>query len=71
MLPGHAPQLADARHAGEDRQEHPADGCEQQGHAKRQVPVGAEVRDVHGLAVLRDENQQEQQDDGEKDDGGP
>src|SRR5271157_3030305 len=64
--PGHGPQLADARRPGQDDQEHTADGREQQGHAEREVTVRAHVRDVYLGAILQDEDQQEQQDDGEE-----
>ena len=68
---GHGPQLADARRPGQDDEEHPADGRKQQGHAERQVTVRAHVRDVYLGAVLQDEDQQEQQDDGEEADRDP
>ena len=71
MPPGHGPQLADARRAGQDDQEHPADGREQQGHAERQMAVRAQVGDVDLRAVLQDEDQQEQQDHGEAAHGDP
>ena len=68
---GHGPQLADARRPGQDDQEHAADGRKQQGHAQREVTVRAHVRDVDLGAVLQDEDQQEQQDDGEEADRDP
>ena len=71
MPPGHGPQLADARRAGQDDQEHPADGREQQGHAERQMAVRAQEGDVDLRAVLQDEDQQEQQDHGEAAHGDP
>jgi GntR family transcriptional regulator/MocR family aminotransferase len=58
---GGGPQLKDPRGPGEADQEHPADGREQQRHAERQMTVGAEIGDTHGLAILQDEDQQEQQ----------
>ena len=66
MPPGRGPQLSHARHAGQDRQQRPADGREQQRHAEREMPVRAEVRDVHRPAVLQDEDQQQQQNHGEE-----
>ena len=71
MPPGHGPQLADAGGAGQDDQEHPADGREQQGHAERQMAVRAHVGNVDLRAVLQDEDQQEQQDHGEAAHGDP
>ena len=69
--PGHGPELADARRSGQYDQEHAADGREQQGHAEREMTVRAHVRDVYLRAVLQDEDQQEQQDDGEEADRDP
>ena len=60
--PRPGPQRNDPRRAGQERQQHPADGRQQQRHAKREMPVCAEVRDVHRPAVLQDEDQQQQQD---------
>jgi hypothetical protein len=71
VLPRDGPQLTDARRSGEHRQEHAAYGGQEQGHAEREMSVRAEVRDVHRLAVLQDEDQQEQQDHGEADHGDP
>jgi GntR family transcriptional regulator / MocR family aminotransferase len=71
MPAGDGPQLAHARHAGQDGEQDAADGREQQGHAERQVPVRAQVGDVHAPAVLQDEDQQEQQHHGEEHDGEP
>jgi hypothetical protein len=71
MLPRDGPQLTDTRRTSEDHQEHPADGGQEQGHAEREMPVRAEVRDIHRLAVLQDEDQQEQQDHGEANHGDP
>jgi hypothetical protein len=68
---GHRPQLADAGRPGQDDQEHPADGRKQQSHAEREMAMSAHVRHVHRLAVLQDEDQQEQQDDREEADGDP
>ena len=71
MPPGHGPQLADAGGAGQDDQEHPADSRKQQGHAERQMAVRAHEGDVDLRAVLQDEDQQEQQEDGEAAHGDP
>jgi GntR family transcriptional regulator / MocR family aminotransferase len=71
MPPGHSPQLADPGGAGQDDQEHPADGRKQQGHAERQMTVRAHEGDVDLRAVLQDEDQQEQQEDGEAAHGDP
>ena len=67
----HGPELADARRPGQDDEEHAADGRQQQRHAERKVAVRAHVRDVDLGAVLQDEDQQEQQDDGEEADRDP
>jgi len=71
MPPGRGPQLSHARHAGQDRQQRTADGREQQRHAEREMPVRAEVRDVHRPAVLQDEDQQQQQNHGKERDRYP
>ena len=71
MAPGHRPQLADPRRPGQHDQEHAADGRQQQGHAEREVTVRTHVGHVDRLAVLQDEDQQEQQDDGEEAHGDP
>jgi GntR family transcriptional regulator / MocR family aminotransferase len=68
---GDGVQLGHAGGPGQDGQQHAADGREQQGHAERQVPVRAEVGDVHCPAVLQDEDQQEQQHHGEEGDREP
>ncbi len=51
--PGRGSQLSHARHPGQDRQQRPADGREQQCHAEREMPVRAEVRDVTVLPFCR------------------
>jgi len=66
MPAGRGPQLAHARRPGQEHQQRPADGREQQRHAEREMPVRAEVRDVHRPAVLQDEDQQQQQDHSEE-----
>jgi GntR family transcriptional regulator / MocR family aminotransferase len=71
MLAGGGVQLGHARRPGQDGQQHAADRRQKQGHAERQVPVRAEVSDVHLPAVLQDEDQQEQQHHGEDGDGDP
>ena len=66
MPAGRGPQLTHPRRSGQDHQQRPADGREQQRHAEREMPVHAEVGDVHRPAVLQDEDQQQQQDHGEE-----
>jgi hypothetical protein len=58
-------QLQDAGGTGEHDEQDAADGGQQQGDAKREVTVDPEVGNVHGMTVLQDEDQQEQQDDRE------
>jgi GntR family transcriptional regulator / MocR family aminotransferase len=58
---GGGTQLEDPRGPGEGDKQHTADGREQQGHAERQMAVGAKIGNAHGLAVLEDEDQQEQE----------
>ncbi|MGH3289141.1 MAG: hypothetical protein ACRDPD_31450 [Streptosporangiaceae bacterium] len=71
MAAGHGVQLADARGPGQDGEQHAADGRQEHGHAEREVPVHAQVGDAHLPAVLQDEDEQEQQDDGEERDREP
>lgn len=64
-------ELEDPGGAGQGDQQDTEDGCQQQGDAERQVAVRAEVADLHGVTVLQDEDQQQQENDGEAGDGGP
>jgi hypothetical protein len=64
-------ELDDARGARDHDQEHAEDGGEQEGDTERQVAVCAEVAGGHALAVLQDEDQQQEQDDGPQRGGDP
>jgi hypothetical protein len=57
--PGRNAQLNDPCHAGQRDEQHAEHRGQQQRHPERQVAVCAEVADVHGVAVLQDEDQQE------------
>jgi hypothetical protein len=71
MAAGGGTQLQDAGGTGEHHEQDTADSGQQQGHAKRKMTVSAEVGNVHGVTVLQDENQQEQQNDREAGDSYP
>lgn len=68
---GSCAQLEDAGRAGQDDEQDAADRGEQQCHAERKMAVDPEIGNIHGVAVLQDEDQQEQQDNGEAADGDP
>jgi GntR family transcriptional regulator/MocR family aminotransferase len=65
LAAGERPQLQDAGGAGQADQNRAAQPSQQQRHAEREMTVRPKERDVHGMAVLQDEQQGEQQDYGE------
>jgi hypothetical protein len=62
----HDPQLHDAPGPGDHHEQHAKHRGEQQRDPERQVPVSAEEADVRTLAVLQDEDQQQQEHQGKE-----
>jgi hypothetical protein len=63
---GQHPQLYDPPGSGDHYEQHAQDGGEKQRNPQRQMPVSAEETDVGPLAILQNEDQQQEQHQGEE-----